>query len=104
MKHGIATAESIPIEKNQAFGLAEAGVQLDYPFMLKSRTEAFDGRGYYPVESPDDIPRALTALQKSPLYAEKWAKSAVELAVMVVKTHTMRTLGNDIKLRRHFQW
>ena len=54
--------------------------------MLKSRTEAYDGRGNYPVRSSSDIDAALKALAGRPLYAEKWADFKVELAVMVVKT------------------
>lgn len=54
--------------------------------MLKSRTEAYDGRGNYPVRSSSDIDAALKALVGRPLYAEKWADFKMELAVMVVKT------------------
>lgn len=54
--------------------------------MLKSRTEAYDGRGNYPVRSVSDIDAALKALAGRPLYAEKWADFKMELAVMVVKT------------------
>lgn len=54
--------------------------------MLKSRTEAYDGRGNYPVRSVADIDAALKALAGRPLYAEKWADFKMELAVMVVKT------------------
>lgn len=87
IKQAIATAESIPIENNLATDLEMAGAQVGYPFMLKSRTEAYDGRGNYPVKSTGDFPGALAALNDRPLYAEKWAEFAAELAVMVVKTH-----------------
>ena len=87
---GIPTAESIPIENNQAADLEEAGAQLGYPFMLKSRTEAYDGRGNYPVQSTADIRGALTALNHRPLYAERWADFSAELAVIVVK------IDNDV--------
>ncbi|KAL8655812.1 MAG: hypothetical protein Q9210_000653 [Variospora velana] len=66
--------------------LKEVGEELGYPFMLKSRTEAYDGRGNYPVLSAADIPDAMAELQNRPLYAEKWANFRMELAVMVVKT------------------
>ncbi|KAL9017742.1 MAG: hypothetical protein Q9185_004941 [Variospora sp. 1 TL-2023] len=65
--------------------LEEVGEELGYPFMLKSRTEAYDGRGNYPVLSAADIPDAMAELQNRPLYAEKWTNFRMELAVMVVK-------------------
>ena len=87
INNGISTTTSIPIENNQAADLDAAGAQLGYPFMLKSRTGAYDGRGNYPVKSTADIRAALAALKDCPLYAEKWAGFSVEVAVMVVKTH-----------------
>ncbi|KAF2152608.1 phosphoribosylaminoimidazole carboxylase [Myriangium duriaei CBS 260.36] len=84
--HGVATAQSIPIATNDSKGLEDAGHKLGFPFMLKSRTDAYDGRGNFPVKSAEDIPAALEALGKRPLYAEKWADFKMELAVMAVKT------------------
>ena len=84
--HGISTAQSIELETTSSEGLERIGERLSYPFMLKSKTEAYDGRGNYPVKSAADIPAAMTALQSRPLYAEKWADFQMELAVMVVKT------------------
>ena len=66
--------------------LQNIGRQFGFPFMLKSRTEAYDGRGNYPVRSTADIPAAMAALKDRPLYAEKWARFRMELAVMVIKT------------------
>ena len=84
---GISTAKSIPIENNCDADLEDAGAQLGYPFMLKSRTEAYDGRGNYPVKAPTNIREALATLKDRPLYAERWAHFSTELAVIVVKTH-----------------
>ncbi|TKX21690.1 phosphoribosylaminoimidazole carboxylase [Elsinoe australis] len=86
IKNNVATAKSIPIKTNDDRGLQDAGEQLGFPFMLKSRTDAYDGRGNFPVKSSDDFSKALEALGKRPLYAEKWAEFRIELAVMVVKT------------------
>lgn len=66
--------------------LAQVARKLGYPLMLKSKTQAYDGRGNYPVKSASEIPAALKALSNRPLYAEKWASFRMELAVMVVKT------------------
>lgn len=93
-KQGISTAQSIAISISTPQELKEIGDQLGYPLMLKSRTEAYDGRGNFPVKSASDIEPALKALQGRPLYAEKWANFKLELAVMVVKTKQETTLDD----------
>jgi len=84
--HNVATALSIPLKENTEAELKSIGSQLGFPFMLKSRTEAYDGRGNFPVKTAEDISSALEALGSRPLYAEKWANFRAELAVMAVKT------------------
>ena len=85
LEHGIATALSLPLDSASVEELEQIADQLDYPFMLKSRTDAYDGRGNYPVTSASKIQPALTALKDRPLYAEQWVHFEAELAVMVVK-------------------
>ncbi|KAL9595830.1 MAG: hypothetical protein Q9219_006207 [cf. Caloplaca sp. 3 TL-2023] len=85
--NGVSTSPSVDLEGSCSNkDLEELGRELGYPFMLKSRTEAYDGRGNYPVKSSEDIPAAVAALRNRPLYAEKWVNFQMELAVMVVKT------------------
>ena len=86
IKSGIPTPQSIGVGTSEPQGLKEIADQLGYPLMLKARTQAYDGRGNYPVKSVSDIEPALKALGDRPLYAEKWANFKMELAVMVVKT------------------
>lgn len=86
IRHGIAVAHSRPIENSTIENIQEVAGDLGYPFMLKSRTEAYDGRGNYPIKSASQIPTAVAKLKDRPLYAEKWANFTAELAVMVVKT------------------
>ena len=83
---GIETAESMELEDNTSQCLEAIAAKIGYPLMLKSRTEAYDGRGNVPVLSRQDVDAALSALHDRPLYAEKWADFVAELAVMVVKT------------------
>lgn len=85
-KHGIPTAESVELKGNDEAEIKAVSDKFGYPFMLKSKTEAYDGKGNFPVFSEKDVPAAAKALGKNPLYAEKWAKFTKELAVMVVKT------------------
>jgi len=85
-KHGVDVADSIDLEGKGVEGLKEAGSSYGYPFMLKSKTEAYDGKGNFVVKSESDVGAAFEALGKRPLYAERWANFTMELAVMVVKT------------------
>ncbi|KAF2088517.1 phosphoribosylaminoimidazole carboxylase [Saccharata proteae CBS 121410] len=84
--HGVAVAESKSLDHATEDDLKAVGSSFGYPFMLKSKTEAYDGKGNYPVKSEASIPDALKQLGNRPLYAEKWANFKMELAVMVVKT------------------
>jgi phosphoribosylaminoimidazole carboxylase len=81
----VQTAVSRAVEANSE-SLKAFGREMGYPFMLKARKDAYDGRGNYPVKSQNDIDEALQALAGRGLYAEKWANFKMELAVMVVKT------------------
>ncbi|KAK6355097.1 phosphoribosylaminoimidazole carboxylase ade2 [Orbilia brochopaga] len=92
IKHGVAVAESRSIDSPSVEALEKIGEDFGYPFMLKSRTLAYDGRGNYVVWSKEKIPNALETLSNRPLYAEKWASFSMELAVMVVKTRGGKTL------------
>ncbi|EAS35436.3 phosphoribosylaminoimidazole carboxylase, ATPase subunit [Coccidioides immitis RS] len=85
-KFGIPQAEYRELKDGTAEELSAIGQELGFPLMLKSKTGAYDGRGNYAVKTEEDIPAALEALKGRPLYAEKWAKFVMELAVMVVKT------------------
>ncbi|WFD02357.1 phosphoribosylaminoimidazole carboxylase [Malassezia obtusa] len=82
---GIPVVEFMAIEN----GDVDAAVQrYGLPLMLKSRTQAYDGKGNFVLQSREDIPAALEALGggKRELYAEKWAPFAKEVAVMVVRS------------------
>lgn len=86
---GVAVAESIPLEEGSEDELHNVGGTFGYPFMLKTRKDAYDGRGNFPIKDVKDIPAAVKALGgrgEGSLYAEKWAPFVKELAVMVVNT------------------
>ncbi|KAL6721513.1 hypothetical protein ACLMJK_000617 [Lecanora helva] len=83
---GVKIAESRAISDASIPSLQQTSQQMGFPFMLKARTEAYDGRGNYAVRSADDFSAALEALKGRPLYAERWVSFSKELAVMVVKT------------------
>ncbi|CAN6627802.1 hypothetical protein TRVA0_011S01992 [Trichomonascus vanleenenianus] len=85
IQNNIATADAKGVESTPE-GLEQIGAEFGYPYMLKSRTEAYDGRGNFVVESKNSIPEALKVLHDRPLYAEKWAPFVKELAVMVIRS------------------
>jgi phosphoribosylaminoimidazole carboxylase len=86
--HHIPVAEFVSVPKNTPEQLKLVAKSFGYPFMLKSRADAYDGRGNFVVDSEEGFGPALTALGNRPLYAEKWAAFKMELAVMVVQTET----------------
>lgn len=65
-----------------------AGTAFGYPYMLKSRKLAYDGRGNAVVRSAADTAAAVESLggYEKGLYAEKWVPFVCELAVMVVRS------------------
>lgn len=85
-KHKVQVVESIAVENPTSYELLKVGEKLGYPFMLKSRTFAYDGRGNFVVNNKASIDEALETLSGSKLYAEKWAPFVKELAVMIVRS------------------
>lgn len=75
-----------------AFGAAHG-----YPFMLKARRGAYDGRGNAVVPSPAAAPDAAASLGGygggEGLYAEAWAPFERELAVMVARARSGDTVA-----------
>ncbi|CAL9728946.1 hypothetical protein MOUN0_F02344 [Monosporozyma unispora] len=86
IKNKIQVAESIAIPNPTDEALKAVVRKFGYPFMLKARTFAYDGRGNFVVKNESSIPDALEALKGSPLYAEKWAPFVKELSVMIVRS------------------
>lgn len=91
--HSIPVAPYLIVEGGDS-GVKAVGGKLGYPFMLKSRTLAYDGRGNYVVKSAEDAMSSLETLGAGPnvdassrrtLYAEKWVPFDKEIAVMVVR-------------------
>ena len=56
-----------------------------YPFMLKARKDAYDGRGNALIENEKDIEKGLQKLKDRDLYIERFVEFEKELAVMVAK-------------------
>lgn len=86
IQHGIAVTDSQAIAENTTDNLLKVGQAYGYPYMLKSRTLAYDGRGNFVVKDESYVEKALKFLADRPLYAEKWCPFSKELAVMVVRS------------------
>ncbi|MEP7286046.1 MAG: 5-(carboxyamino)imidazole ribonucleotide synthase [Chloroflexota bacterium] len=57
-----------------------------FPFVLKAKRLAYDGRGNYVVRNLEDIPLAMASFGAADLYAEQWVPFTKELAVMVARS------------------
>ncbi|KAK6461462.1 Phosphoribosylaminoimidazole carboxylase [Scheffersomyces coipomensis] len=86
IQNHIDVAESVAVLNNTEEELSSIGEKFGYPFMLKSRTLAYDGRGNFVVKTKEYVSKALEFLKDRPLYAEKWCPFTKELAVMVVRS------------------
>ncbi len=82
-KNKIPTAKFVKISSQQ--DIINAAKTFGYPFLLKARTDAYDGRGNVLVKNERDIQKGLNKLKGRDLYVEKFIKFKKELAVMVGK-------------------
>ena len=84
----VPVVDFVSIEGDLHSAIHRATDDFGLPLMLKSRTQAYDGRGNYTLRTRDEIPAAVTAFGggERPLYAEKWAPFSKEVAVMVVRS------------------
>ena len=96
---GIAVAPYREVQTASLEELEAVGRQFGYPFMLKAKTEAYDGRGNYKVTSQDDLPAAVEYLADRPLYVEKYAAFAkVRLCICYVKSLAKCLFGRWISI------
>ena len=82
-KNKIPIAKFVKISSQQ--DIVNAAEAFGYPFLLKARTDAYDGRGNFVVHKKVDISKGLNKLKGRHLYVEKFIKFKKELAVMVAK-------------------
>ncbi len=80
------TNNNIPVSEFALIATEEdcekQGEIFGYPFLLKARFDAYDGRGNFVIHNKDQIGEAFKKLSASPLYAEKFVKFSKELAVV----------------------
>ncbi len=84
VSRGIAVAPFRTVES--AEDIVDAAASLGYPFVLKSRSGGFDGRGNAQIDSSADIPAALEKLKGVPAYVEGFVRFEKELAIVAART------------------
>jgi 5-(carboxyamino)imidazole ribonucleotide synthase len=87
--NGIPVAPSVEIQDKD--GIIAAAKEFGYPLLLKSRFDAYDGRGNALVQNELEIDAALEKLNNENLYVEKFIPFTKELAVVVT-----RGMSNEI--------
>ncbi len=87
-KAGIPVADFVQVETKK--DILKAAKKFNYPFLLKARFDAYDGRGNHLVSSEQDIDTGLEKLRGRKLYVEKFIPFVKELAIMVARS----TKGN----------
>lgn len=83
--HGIPVADFLAVETIE--DISAAADTFGYPFLLKARSDAYDGRGNALIKTKKDITMALEKLKNRRLYVEKFVPFVKELAIMVARNH-----------------
>lgn len=82
-KHKLPVAPFLPVETKG--DIEKAAKKFGYPLLLKARTDAYDGKGNYLLQSRTSINKGLERLKGRSLYVEKYIPFVKELAVMVAR-------------------
>lgn len=85
-KHNIPLPEFVSVESID--DIKKCGENWEYPLMLKSRLNAYDGKGNAVIKTENDIAKAtekLGGVKPNALYVERWCPFVKELAVMVAR-------------------
>ena len=82
-EHDIAVAEFVKIEnKNELIDVID---KMGLPVLLKTRRDAYDGRGNYKINSKSEIDDALDLFTGKPLMVEKFVKFEKEVSVIAAR-------------------
>lgn len=98
-KNVIPTADFVSVQNRE--DIVSAGEEFGYPFLLKARTDAYDGRGNALVRNEADIDKGLEKLKGRDLYVEKFVPFVKELAVMVARTPSGEVATYPVVETRH---
>ncbi len=90
-KNRIPTAEFIKIDNE--YEIETTAQKFGYPFLLKARFDAYDGRGNALIRNEKDIKNGVEKLKGRKLYVEKFVPFTKELSVVVA-----RSINGDIAI------
>ncbi|KAJ9294878.1 hypothetical protein DTO271G3_6440 [Paecilomyces variotii] len=82
-KANIPVADFIDLPDPTAENVSQAAKTLGLPLLLKSRRQAYDGRGNFLIRNFDDVKLGLDKL-KAPLFAESYATNVTHEVVVVL--------------------
>lgn len=85
-KNAIPTAQFVEVSNKS--DIEKAGKKFGYPFLLKARMDAYDGKGNYVVKNKKDIENGMKKLEERALYVEKFVPFTKEIAIMVARNTT----------------
>ncbi len=80
-ENGIPVADSVEVNNEEE--IKKAAESFGYPFLLKARKDAYDGRGNALIKSEEEIGAGIEKLKGRTLYVEKFVPFVKELAVVV---------------------
>lgn len=81
---GLPVADFIEVEDKAS--IEQAGESFGYPFLLKARFDAYDGRGNALIKEKDQIDNGIERLRDRKLYVEKFVPFVKEMAVIVARS------------------
>ncbi len=83
-KAGIPVADFFQVQSKK--DILKISKKIKYPFLLKARFDAYDGRGNYLVQNEKDIDKGLEKLKGKKIYVEKFSPFVKELAIQVARS------------------
>ncbi|KAL8668424.1 MAG: hypothetical protein Q9168_006948 [Polycauliona sp. 1 TL-2023] len=94
----IPVAEQAIVESGNDMLSSMKGIsdKFGFPWMLKARRDAYDGRGNIKISRQADLEQAAIDFESRPCYAERWVPFEVEIAVVVVRTENED--GNPLRV------
>lgn len=93
-KNGIPVTDFVGVETID--DIIIAGREFGYPFLLKARFDAYDGRGNALVKEEDQIEDAFSRLRGKNLYVEKFVPFMKELAINVARNNKNEILSYPV--------
>jgi len=96
---GIETAPFVAVSMES--DIQRAASELGYPFILKTTTEGYDGKGQALIKSKNDINGVWEALGERELIAEGFVKFSRELSVIAVRDPQGNTLVYPLAENEH---